>query len=304
MNALSLDLEFWYSAELLKPYVPAHAEDKLLESVEPILVLLDRWDTRATFFVVGDVAAKYPNLVRDLDARGHEVASHGYSHTRLHDLGEDGFREDLRRSGDVIEGITGRRPIGFRAPSFSLDRSTSWALLALKEQGYRYDSSIFPMKTPLYGVAGAPRFPYNPALADITRHDATQELWEFPVAVWKAGLRIPVGGAFYLRVLPAWFVAWAIKRINAQDQPAVLYLHPWETCGQVPRLRDASLFAQFVSYWGRQGVLGKLEYLLRRLKFGPMRDLLVRHGCASCASREAHAFTGRQSRGRARSSAR
>ena len=300
MNALSLDLEFWQSAELLKPYVPAHAEDKLLESVEPILALLDRWNTRATFFVGGDVAAKYPDLVRDLDARGHEVASHGYSHTRLHDLGEDGFRDELRRSGDVIEGITGRRPIGFRAPSFSLDHATSWALRALREQGYRYDSSVFPMKTPLYGVAGAPRFPYKPALADITRHDATQDLWEFPVAVWKAGLRIPVGGAFYLRVLPARFVAWAIKRMNAQDQPAVLYLHPWEACCEVPRLRNASLFAQFASYWGREGVLRKLEYLLQRLNFGTMRDLLQRHACPAGASRDVLPADARRSPGDAR----
>jgi polysaccharide deacetylase family protein (PEP-CTERM system associated) len=274
-NAFSIDLEFWHTAELLKPYVPKAPPDRLLEGVEPLLALLDRTGVQATFFTVGALAERYPELIRALHARGHEIACHGWSHARLHDLGEAGFRREVRDCAVLFRELTGEPPLGFRAPTFSLDASTSWALRVLHEEGYRYDSSVFPVRTPLYGLAGAPLHPYRPDAARLAAADSAQPLWEFPVAALEAGgLRLPAGGAFYLRLFPARLVSMAIERLNARGFPAILYYHPWEGCTETPVPGGLTPWVRFVTYWGRASVLGKIERLLARHRFGPMRDLL------------------------------
>lgn len=274
LNAFSIDLEFWYTAELLKPFVPADPPDVLLEGVEPLLRLLDTAGVRATFFTVGALAARYPDLIRAIHARGHEIACHGYSHARLHDLGEARFREEVRDCATLFGELTGTPPIGFRAPTFSLDASTSWALRILHEEGYRYDSSVFPVRTPLYGIPRAPLHPYRPDAANLAAADTAQPLWEFPVAALEAGIRVPAGGAFYLRLFPVGLLSTAIARLNARGLPAILYYHPWEGCTATPVPDGLGPFGRFVTYWGRGGALAKIERLLARHRFGTMRDIL------------------------------
>jgi polysaccharide deacetylase family protein (PEP-CTERM system associated) len=276
LNAFSIDLEFWYTAELLKPYVPEDPPDVLLEGVEPLLSLLDRADVRATFFTVGALAERYPELVRTLHARGHEIGCHGWSHARLHDLGEDAFRREVRDTAVLIRELTGEAPLGFRAPTFSLDASTAWALRVLDEEGYRYDSSVFPVRTPLYGLPNAPLHPYRAGDGPPDTPDPVGRLWEFPVAALEAGgVRLPAGGAFYLRLFPDGLLSTAIARLNGRGFPAILYYHPWEGCPATPVPKGLSPWVRFVTYWGRGDVLEKIERLLSRHRFGRMRDILA-----------------------------
>jgi polysaccharide deacetylase family protein (PEP-CTERM system associated) len=241
--------------------------------VRPVLELLDKYETRATFFVLGIVAEKHPGIVAEIHSRGHEIASHAYSHKTLYELGEVGFEEEIGKSSRLLESITGERPIGFRAPSFSIDNSTKWAFKVLTKYGFKYDSSIFPVKTMLYGIPNAPSEPYKPSMDDVARHDPEGDIIEFPLAVLKLGRNIPVAGGFYMRVLPLWFVKFAIRRVN-RARPAVIYLHPWELYPLTPRLKGVPLFPRFVTYHGINSGLKKTEGLLDNFEFKPLRDFL------------------------------
>ncbi|MBI2830662.1 MAG: polysaccharide deacetylase family protein [Chloroflexi bacterium] len=278
INALSIDLEPWYVSEFLAKYLPQDRDDQIEDSVRPVLELLEKNNTKATFFVLGTVAEKYPELVREIYERGHEVASHGYSHKMLRALGEAGLEQEIIKSTELLKNITGERPLGFRAPSFSLDNSTRWALRILKNHGFEYDSSIFPVKTPLYGVPGAPVYPYRPSMEDIGREDPGGPIIEFPMTVFRFGANIPVSGGFYLRSLPFWFLKYAIRSVN-KKRPAIIYAHPWEMYPRTPRL-NVTPFSRFVTYHGMGSALRKLEALLTEFKFEPIRTML---GTASFA---------------------
>jgi len=272
-NALSIDLEFWYSPQYVRGYTSIPEDDQIREATGPLLNLFERYKTRVTFFVLGEVAERHPDLIREIRDRGHEIACHGYSHQTLHDLGKKGFEEDLKKSTSLIRSILKERPIGFRAPSFSLNRNTAWALNILERYGYKYDSSIFPLKTPLYGMPGAPLGPYYPSMDDPSKESHMGEIKEFPISVLKVSrIKIPVGGGFYLRVLPALFIKAALETIN-KDRSGVIYLHPWETYPETPVL-DLPLLKKFVTYWGIKSTMKKLEYLVRNIDFCPMEELL------------------------------
>lgn len=275
INAVCIDLEPWYSAELVKKYLRAKQDkqDYVTESVTPILDLLDRYDTKATFAVLGIVAQKHPKVVREIYDKGHEIASHAYSHKTLYELGKEGFEEEIKKSVALLEGITGERPIGFRAPSFSIDNSTKWALPILQKYGFKWDASICPVKTPLYGVPGAPLCPYRPSFDDIAKNDPNGLIVEFPMTTLKFGIRFPVAGGFYFRASPLWFSRFAIKRVN-KSRPANVYLHPWETYHNTPRVRNMSLFPRFVTYYGINSMLSKLEKVLKEFEFKPICEVL------------------------------
>jgi len=243
MNALSIDLEHWHSNEFIKNYLPADTEDQIIDSVSPLLSLLDKYDTCATFFVLGTVAESHPGLVREIHEMGHEIASHMYSHRMIHELDENEFADEIKKSINLLESITGEKPLGFRAPNFSIDNSSRWALKIIKEKRLSYDSSIFPVKTMLYGVPNAPSHPYKPSMDDLSMEDPAGELIEFPISVLRSIRNIPVGGGFYLRTLPFWFLKYAIGKINKKN-PAMIYIHPWETYKKTPRIR-APLFSRF-----------------------------------------------------------
>ena len=279
-NALTIDLEDWYHPEFVTKFVPTHQrKDQVEDAVKPLLELLDKYNVRATFFVLGQVAERHPELIEKIYEEGHEIASHGYSHKRIHDLGKEKFEDDLRKSTNLLQSIIKERIIGFRAPSYSIDQDTIWALDILENVGYKYDSSVFPLrfrKKSLYGVRNAPLCPYPPSREDITKEseDRNRKIIEFPLSVLKfAGVKFPVAGGAYLRLFPAWFLKLAINKINKEKRPAIIYVHPWETCEKTPRIKLPFLYSQ-ITYYGIGSSLKKVESLLRNFRFGTVKAVL------------------------------
>lgn len=271
-NALVVDLEHWYSPELLKDYLPDQNIDQDIESVRPLLELFKKHNVKATFAILGSVAEKHPELIKEIYSQGHEIASHAYSHKMLHELGKEGFEEEIKKSVELLSSITGERPIGFRAPSFSIDNSTKWAFEILEKYGFKYDASIFPAKTMLYGEPDAPVFIYKPSEKDVTKNDPSGNIIEFPMTVLKFGKNIPIGGGFYMRVLPLWFLKFGIKYIN-RERPAIIFIHPWELYPKTPRL-NLSLFSRFVTYYGINSNFRKLESLIKIFNFTSIYSIL------------------------------
>ena len=274
INALSIDLEYWYSAELVrKKTSEKDIYPKDLEcSVLPLLELLDKYHTKATFFILGAVAEEQPDIIRKIHDRGHEIASHGYSHIPLNELGKQKFEEEIKKSVTLLKAITKKKILGFRAPSFSIDPSTKWAFQVLEEYGFRYDSSIFPMKTKLYGVKHAPISIYKPSKEDITRHDESSTLIEFPLTVYKSVLTLPISGGFYFRLFPYFLLKYWYHQIN-KKRPFVLYFHPWELSIDTPRI-ELPIVDKFITYHGIKSALSKFEILLQDFKFKPIKDIL------------------------------
>ena len=268
INALSIDLEDWYHPELVRSRVDGAPPSMIGEATQPVLDLLDRYGIKASFFILGEVAERNPSLVESIFLKGHEIGSHGCSHKPLWELNGKLFLEELQRFDWIIKRILGKVRIkGFRAPTFSLDDRTRWALKILVEMGYQYDASIFPAKlNRVYGTEGVPLHPYRISLEEIRKEDPGSPLIEFPMSLVKIGsARIPVSGGFYLRVLPLPLIHWGLRRINRQ-YPFLVYFHPWEGYSKTPRL-DLPLYNRLISYYGMKSALRKLESLLRRFKF-------------------------------------
>ena len=290
INALTIDLEYWHSSGFLKDHIPKNMPDQILESTTIILNLLNKYNTRATFFVLGVVAEKYPGLIESIHEAGHEVASHGYSHEFLHKLTREDFERGMKKSTTLLRSITGERPLGFRAPYFSINQGTAWALDVLKKLGYRYDSSIFPVSpklTRMYGVPNAPFYPYYISSKDIASK-SEGGLIEFPASAIKLfGLNVPVAGGFYMRLFPSWFLKYAIRKINHKNKPAISYIHPWEIYRKTPRL-NLPISTRFVTYQGIRSGAKKFEGLLRNFRFRPAGEVLADYlmkciaPCGSC----------------------
>ena len=272
INALVIDLEHWHCIELLRNHQIVDPVDQVLESVMPILDLLSKYKIKATFAVLGTVAEQHPQLIAEICDHGHEIASHAWSHKTLHELGRDAFEDEILKSISLLESITGEKPIGFRAPSFSLDNSTKWALDILEKYNFEYDASIFPMKTILYGVPGAPLHIYRPDKEDLTREDPDRKIVEFPQTVLDIGVTIPMSGGFYYRVLPFEFIKYSIHKIN-RKRPALLYFHPWEMYSPTPRIK-MSLFSSFITYHGINSLYNKFEILLKEFKFDCIKNVI------------------------------
>lgn len=275
-NVLSFDLEHWYTATLLRDEV-SEPIDRIEASVGIVLDLLRRFETRATFFSVGEVVEKYPELIRAIAEDGHEIASHGHTHTPLFELSPETFREELESSATAIEDATGARPDGFRAPNFSVTPRTRWAFDALEAAGYRYDSSVFPVRTPMYGVRGAPVRPYR---VDPRRPfedvDGGDGLLELPLAVFHPRVRLPTAGGFYARLLPTAVLRRGIRNLNRQGIPATLYFHPWEFDPKV-RTAEPPLHKRFVSFHGIERTEEKLAELLSTFEFTTSERLVEAH---------------------------
>jgi polysaccharide deacetylase family protein (PEP-CTERM system associated) len=277
VNAFTVDLEEWYQAELIRQRgLHVAPQDQAEEAVAPILDLLAQADVRATFFVVGEVMKRHPDLIRRIRDLGHEVACHGMTHRPLWTMSEAEFGRDLAQFAELYERVLdGERPEGFRAPTFSLNQDTHWAITVLREFGYRYDSSIFPARTPLYGVPGAPLSAYRISTADVRHEEPRGTLWEFPMTVCTvAGARVPVSGGAYLRLWPYRFVRRCLRDVN-RSRPFVVYVHPWELYGNTPSVQGLTLSERVVTYAGRGRGLAKVRALLRDFAFAPMRDVLA-----------------------------
>jgi polysaccharide deacetylase family protein (PEP-CTERM system associated) len=222
--------------------------------------------------VLGWVAERLPGLVKGIRARGHEIACHGYGHQLIYRIGPALFREDVRRAKGVLEAITGVAVRGYRAPTYSITKESLWAFDILIDEGFSYDSSVFPIHHDAYGIPGAPRFPYT-----VRRADGSLE--EFPLTTLPLGpggcsYQLPIAGGGYLRLLPAALIKWGIERVNFREgKPAVLYLHPWEIDPGQPRIK-AGWKSSFRHYNNLSRTEGKLRYLLQGLRYGTMEKVL------------------------------
>ena len=266
-NILSIDVEEILHAEYVKDSGEIDGY-RSVENIELILDLLNEFDISATFFIVGEIVQSYPNLLKLIEAQGHEVSFHGWSHKPLWELDEESFRMELGRFLELHPDC-----IGYRAPSFSLDEKTEWALHVLDEEGFIYDSSIFPVKTPLYGVSEAPLIPYQPSKLDFTR-ESSSGVWEFPLLTYSLfGIRIPAAGGFYLRFMPT-LIHKAIKSRNSSGFPAIIYVHSWELDPETPKYK-LGLYRSFVTYYNTEKTYRLLHDLLTKYNFTSFENYLV-----------------------------
>ncbi|MCL7945700.1 XrtA system polysaccharide deacetylase [Marinobacter sp. ATCH36] len=271
-NALTIDVEDYFQVAALAEAVDRddwHSMEYRVEAnTHRLLELLDRHRTRATFFTLGWVAEKSPQLVRDIQNAGHEVASHGYSHQLIYNQTPEVFREETRRSKQILEDITGEPITGYRAASYSITNQSRWALDILAEEGFVWDSSIFPVHHDRYGMPGTPRWPHR------LTTDKDYELAEFPLSTLKLpGYTLPIAGGGYFRLFPYWFSRWGLGSINRQGQPFVFYLHPWEVDPGQPRL-DVKWFSRFRHYNNLEICEQRLDQLLGHFRFTAMGDVL------------------------------
>lgn len=275
VNALSVDLEEWHHPELIRGHAGLPKVNLIHDSARILLRLLDNYKTKATFFVLGETANRCPDLIKEIHEDGHEIASHGFSHSPLYRIGPEGLRMELAAFKKVICGILGDMEIkGFRAPTFSFNQNTRWAVNILKEYGFRYDSSIFPIKiNAYYGMKGAPLDIYGLDADDITKDDRASSLKEFPLTAFKVwGFRLPVSGGFYSRLIPLRLRKSLLESIN-KSRPFIIYIHPWECHKATPRIR-LNVFSRFISYYNIGGSLDGLKYLLQNFRFGRVDTVL------------------------------
>lgn len=272
LNALTVDVEDFFHVSGFETCVDRSCWDSFESRVEAgterILAALDRAWVRGTFFVLGWVAKRHPELVRRIHRAGHEIGCHSYWHRLIYQQTPDSFREDLRQARDVLQDITGQAVQAFRAPSFSITRRSLWALDVLIEEGFTVDSSVYPTHHDRYGVAGAPLRPHR------VRRPAG-EIWEFPMPVYRRlGYPIPIGGGGYLRLYPYQFTRHGLRAINRAGRPFAIYLHPWELDPDQPRLRPGRL-RSFRHYVNLHRTAPRLAKLLRDFRFGTMGQVLA-----------------------------
>ena len=254
-------------------------ESRVGRNVDKILSLLSRHEIHATFFVLGWVALKHPKLVEAIAGAGHEIASHGFGHEMITSQQPGQFREDVRKSKQILESVIGKPIHGYRAPSFTITPRTQWALPILVEEGYLYDSSIFPVQHDRYGMPGA-----NPWCHQI--ETASGPLWEVPPSTIQMGpVRLPIAGGGYFRLYPYPLLRGLLNRAAAQGHPLVMYLHPWELDPDQPRM-EGSLVSRFRHYLNLGKTEARLHQLVKDFRFAPLRQAVEAVGKA-CASKEA-----------------
>jgi polysaccharide deacetylase family protein (PEP-CTERM system associated) len=272
LNAMSIDLEEYFQVSNFADVIDrAHwhtLPSRVADATERLLDTLDRTGTQATFFVLGWVAERQPELICRIAQRGHEIACHGYGHELVYEIGPDRFRADLVRAREAIEAACGVRPIGYRAPSYSITDRSLWALEILAEEGFEYDSSIFPIHHHRYGIPGFSRTPVRVALAK------GRSIREFPMTTLPAGpLKLPLAGGAYLRFFPPAFFHWGFRRLIAAGEPIVLYVHPWEIDPDQPR-QDVGWKIRINHYFNLGRTEGRLADLLGRFPFRSLGAVL------------------------------
>lgn len=274
INAISIDVEDWYQVSDFESVAPFSRwddfESRVVRNTRRILELLGQYDIRGTFFILTWNAERFPELVKEIDAAGHEIATHGYAHRLVYTQTPEEFRADLQRSLHILEDLTGKTVLGYRAPSFSITKDSMWALDVLLELGLRYDSSIFPLRDKLYGIADSYRFPY------VVRQQESQNLIEFPMSTVRVRqTNLPLAGGAYFRLLPYAFFRWGMKKLNREGKSTVLYLHPWEIDPEQPRIAARGKRGYSSHYWNLQATENKLVRLLQDFSFAPMREVLA-----------------------------
>ncbi len=269
LNAFTVDLEDWFQGlTSTNPLVDQWPdfESRVEKVTRHLLGLLRELNTQATFFVLGYVADKHPGLIEAIAIDGHEIGVHGYYHRFVNEMSEAEFAQELDQTLSVLDRIVGIKPIGHRAPYFSLNGRTPWAFDVLESRGFIYDSSVFPTRNMLYGFPEAPRFPYQ-----VPGH----ELIEFPATTASfAGIKWPIAGGFYNRALPYRLIQRGIRQVHAQGHPAILYIHPWELDTE-QAYNQVTFRERITHYHGRRGLEEKIVRLLGEFHFGALQDLLV-----------------------------
>jgi polysaccharide deacetylase family protein (PEP-CTERM system associated) len=277
VNGLSVDVEDWFQVGAFESVIERDdwnsLADRVDRNVHTILDMFDEAQVKATFFALGWVAQRHGGLMREIVVRGHELASHGWDHGRVFRMERKAFGEDIARARKVLEDAAGVRVLGYRAPSFSIDRRTPWAFMELAEQGYGYSSSVAPISHDHYGWEEAPRFAFRPL--------PWSELVEIPVTTAMfAGKRLAAGGGGFFRVIPYGFTRWAIRQVNAREgRPAVFYFHPWEIDPGQPRVAGAPIKSRLRHYTNLDRMADKLRQLVHEFAWGRM-DLLAHREAA------------------------
>lgn len=261
-----MDVEEWFHiCGLSREPRVSLSEWRVRSNTEKILNLLAQHKVPATFFILGCVAESMPGLVPQIAAYGHEIASHGYSHRPVTELDPFSFRDELRKTGEILARQSGQKTVGFRAPQWSISAATPWVFEILQEEGYRYDSSCNPL--PFVGNPAGSRAPYRVELNRGT-------IWEIPPLVTPFfPCNMPTGGGWGLRFFPRWMIYKGIGELNKKGAPAVLFLHPRELDPEGPRLRLTPL-KRFAAYGPRTDLTGRLEEILRRYRFGTLRGMV------------------------------
>jgi polysaccharide deacetylase family protein (PEP-CTERM system associated) len=272
LHALTVDLEEYFQVSnfdhLIERSRWGAMPSRIHDTTRRLLDAFDRTESRATFFVLGWLAERHKDLVREISERGHEIACHGYAHELVYEIGPQRFRSDLRRARDVIQDATGEELRGYRAPSYSITSRSLWALEILWEEGFRFDSSIFPIRHHRYGI---PDFHRRPVRLDLGG-DAFID--EFPLTTLRAGgLTLPLAGGAYLRFMPSAVFRWGLSRLDAADQPTVLYVHPWELDPGQPR-QPVGWKRRINHYYNLAHTEARLMRLLERFDFAPMGVVL------------------------------
>jgi polysaccharide deacetylase family protein (PEP-CTERM system associated) len=276
VNAMTIDVEDYFHVSVFDGIVPrsqwSDLESRVCANTDRLLGIFADAKVTATFFTLGWVAERFPELVRRIADLGHEIASHGYAHRLVYDQTPSAFREDVRRAKQLLEDASGCLVGGYRAPSYSITPRSLWALDILIEEGYWYDASIFPIMHDRYGIPVSARHPYA-----LERKNGT--LVELPGSTVRCGRsNLPIGGGGYFRILPYEWTRWGIARLNrVEGHPAIFYLHPWEIDPGQPRLQ-AGLLGRFRHYRNLDKTESRLRRLLHDFRFGPIRDLVVRRG--------------------------
>ena len=270
-NALTIDVEDYFQVSAMAPYIRRSEWDtrecRVEANVDRLLALLARHGVHATFFTLGWVAERYPQLVRRIVDGGHELASHGHGHERASDLSRADFMQDIRRAKGLLEDVGGVAVQGYRAPSFSIGHGNLWAFDCLLETGHRYSSSIYPIKHDHYGMPDAPRF----------AHPVREGLLEVPVTTVRLGERnLPSSGGGWFRLFPYALTRWMIRRVNEQDRAAaIFYMHPWEIDHGQPRVPGVNLKTRFRHYVNIGRTEQRLESLLSDFRWGRMDDIFL-----------------------------
>lgn len=272
-NAMTIDVEDYFQVSAFAPHIPrdswAALPCRVEANIDRILGLLDGQGIKATFFTLGWIAERYRAMVRRIVDQGHELASHGYGHERASDMSQQQFRDDIGSSKRILEDISGHEIKGYRAPSFSIGTHNLWALDVLHSEGYRYSSSIYPVKHDHYGMPDAPRFAFYPGSND--------GLLELPITTVRLMNRnLPAGGGGYFRFFPYALSRWLMQQVNERDgQPAIFYFHPWEIDTGQPRQKNIDMKTRFRHYVNLHSMESRLQALTRDFQWGRMDHIFL-----------------------------
>lgn len=278
INAMTVDVEDWFHVAAFFDHIERGSwptlEYRAEANTERVLELFAEADIKGTFFVLGWVTERSPALIRRIQAAGHEVACHGWSHEFVYRQTPEVFREETRRSKRMLEDTLGAHVAGYRASTYSITRAALWALDILVEEGFTYDSSIFPIRHPQYGIPGAPREPGR------MRTPKGREIVEFPLSTARFGpVELPVSGGGYFRILPYWLTTTGLRSLNEREaRPFIFYFHPWEIDPAQPRVANAKWSSRFRHYTNLSTCEQRLTRLLADFRFGTVSDVLGSRG--------------------------